>query len=179
MNLIKLDLIHQNQLLELEEKMYWYSGRWKELWEKKAKNKFNDLIADYLQNFSQGCFGLTEKENLIGAMFLLKVSKLVPIPYVNKVSDYLDKDGNIAYVSFFVVKKGGQEKEIAQNLYEHAKEVTLFIGCKKIAVTINVSPLEEEILKENNYKKLNRQFQWEIYPGIIVPSHIYHCSLLI
>ncbi|MEK7528116.1 MAG: GNAT family N-acetyltransferase [Patescibacteria group bacterium] len=177
MDFVKLNQSHRNQLLELEWKMYWNNGKWKELWEKEAKDKFGDLISDYLQSYPQGCFGLVEKDELMGSIFLLKLSELKPIPYVNKVHDYLDENGDIAYVSFFVVKKGDRDEEIAQKLYDNAEEVALSIGCKKITVVINNSPLEEEILKGNKYERSNEEYQWEIYPGMVVPCYIYTHSL--
>jgi len=158
--------------------MYWYSGRWKELWGKGAKQEFDNLIADYLTNFPGSCFGLAERNELVGSMFLLKVSKLKPIPCIHKVPDYLDEKGDIAYVSLFVVKRGNNEVEIAEKLYEKAEEVALSIGCKKIAVVIFNSPLEEEVLKGNNYERSIEEYQWEIYPGLMVPCHIYTYSLL-
>ena len=153
--------------------MYWSEGKWKELWDKETKQRFDDLITDYLTNFPQGCFGLTENNELIGSIFLLKVKDLKPIPYVNKVQDYLNKDGDIAYVSFFVTKKGDKDREIAQELYDRVEDVAMEIGCTKVAVVINNSPLEEEILKGNNYEQSAEEFQWEIYPGMMVPCHIY------
>lgn len=177
--LTKLDLSFHDQLLELEEKMYWNEGKWKELWSKEAKQKFDDLITDYLTNFLQGCFGLVENGKLIGSIFLIKLLELKPIPYINKVSNYLSESGDIAYVSFFVVKKGDRDKEIAKKLYESAKKMATLIGCKKIAVVINNSPVEEEVLKESNYKKSTREYPWEIYPGMVVPCCIYSYSLLV
>lgn len=178
MKFTKLNKTYHHQLLELEEKMYWSEGRWKELWDKEARQKFDDLITDYLTNFPEGCFGLVENDELIGSIFLIKLSKNQPIPYVNKVSDYLDNTGNIAYVSFFVVKKGVMDQVIAQKLYDLAEEVALSINCKKISVVINNSPLEEEILKGNNYERSVEEYQWEIYPEIMVPCHIYTYQLL-
>jgi hypothetical protein len=119
-----------------------------------------------------------EKGELIGSIFLIKLSEIKPIPYVNRVSDHLSKSGDISYVSFFVVKKGNRDRKIAENLYKSAEKVALSIGCKKIAVVINNSPLEEEILKGNNYERSVEEFQWEIYPGMMVPCHIYSYSLL-
>jgi len=177
MKFIKLDVTYHHQLLELEERMYWASGKWKLLWDKEAKQKFNRLITDYLTNYPQGCFGLVEQKELIGSIFLLKVLELKPIPYINMVYDYLDLQGNIAYVSFFVVKKGNKDEKIAWELYRYAKKVALSIGCKKIAVVINDSPLEEKILKDNAYKKSKEKYQWEIYPGMMVPCHIYSLEI--
>ncbi len=124
-------------------------------------------------NFPLECFDLIDNDELIGSIFLLKVSDLKPIPYVNNVHDYLDKQGNIAYVSFFVVKKGEKDEIIARELYKCAKKIALSIGCKKLAVVINKSPLEEKILKGNQYKRSTEKYQWEIYPGMMVPCHIY------
>jgi len=179
MELIQLNKNHHDQLLNLEGQMYWSEGKWKELWEKEAKQKFSDLITDYLVNFPQGCFGLVENGKLIGSIFLIKLSELKPIPYVNKIHDHLVDDGDVAYVSFFVVKKGDRDREIAHKLYDNAKKMALSIGCKKVAVVINNSPLEEEILKGNNYERSAAEFQWEIYPGIMVPCHVYSYSVLI
>jgi len=179
MELIKLNKTHHDRLLDLEEQMYWYEGKWKDLWDKEAKRKFSDLIADYLTNFPQGCFGLTENGDLIGSIFLIKLSDLKPIPYVNKVADYLDVKGNIAYVSFFVTKKEKNDREIAQELYDRAEEVAIEIGCTKVAVVINNSHLEEEILIGNNYEKSKERYEWEIYPGMMVSCYIYSYSLLL
>jgi hypothetical protein len=179
MDFVQLDQRHHDQLLILEKDMYWTEGEWKKKWENGARQKFDDLITDYLTNFPQGCFGLVEKGELIGAIFLLKVSELKPIPYVNKVADHFSETGDIAYVSFFVIKKGDGDEEIAQELYDKAQDVALLsISCKKIAVVINNSPLEEKILIGNDYERSVEEFQWEIYPGIMVPCHIYSYSLL-
>jgi hypothetical protein len=177
MNFVKLDQNYHDQLLKLEGQMYWNSGKWKDLWDKEARGKFDSLINDYLTNYPKGCFGLLENDELVGSIFLLKVKEIKPIPYVNRVPDFLDENGDIAYVSFFVVRKGTGDKEIAKKLYLKAKDVAQVIGCKKIAVVINNSPLEENILKENNYQKLPEQFMWEIYPGMTVPCYIYCLSL--
>lgn len=180
MKSIKLQLDQTDELLRLEEELYWQSKDWGDLWQREAKEKFRNFIKDYLTNFPEGCFGLADKkEQLVGAMFLIKVSKLEPIPYLQKVSDYLNKTSQTAYVSFFVVKRGDKEKEIAQKLYDEAEETALLkLGCKTIAVVIYSSPLEEEVLKGNNYEKLNEQFEWEIYPGKKVPCFLYHYELL-
>jgi len=180
MQLIKLQLNQTDELLQLEEDLYWQDKDWNDLWRREAKEKFRSFIEDYLTNFPQGCFGLVdETEQLVGAMFLIKISKSEPIPYLHRVADYLDKTGQIAYASFFVVKRNDQEKEIAQKLYDEAEEIALLkLGCKAVVVVIYSSPLEEEILKRNNYEKLDKQFEWEIYPGKKVPCFLYHYELL-
>lgn len=180
MKLIKLQLSYAHELLRLEEELYWQSKDWSDLWQREAKERFRGFIENYLTDFPEGCFGLVdEMGQFMGAMFLIKVSKLEPIPYLHKMSDYLDKKGQTAYVSFFVVKRGHKEKEIAQKLYAEAEEIALLkLGCKAMAVVIYSSPLEEEILKGNNYEKLNKQFEWEIYPGKKVPCFLYHYELL-
>ena len=79
----------------------------------------------------------------------------------------------------FVVKRGTNEREIAQRLYNEAEEIALFkLGCKTMAVVIYFSPLEEQILKGNNYERLNKQFEWEIYPGKKVTCFLYSLELL-
>ena len=173
MKFTKLDITYHHQLLDLEGKMYWTSGKWKTLWDKEAKQKFDTLITDYLTNYPQGCFGLIENRKLIGAIFLLKVLELKPIPYVNKVHDHLNTRGNIAYVSFFVVKKGNRDEEIARELYRCTEKVAISLGCNKTAVVINESPLEEGVLKTNGYNRSKEEYQWEIYPSMMVPCHIY------
>lgn len=180
MKIIKLQLDQTDELLRLEEELYWQSKDWGSLWQKEAKEKFRSFIQDYLTSFPEGCFGLgDETGQLVGAMFLIKVSKSEPIPYLHKVSDYLDKTGQTAYVSFFVVMRGDREKEIAQQLYDEAEEVALLkLNCRAIVVVIYSSPLEEEVLKGNNYEKLNGQFEWEIYPGKKVQCFLYHYELL-
>ena len=179
MKYVDLDLSFHQQLLDLEGQMYWDTAEWKKIWEKEAKMKFSDLITDYLTNFPQGCFGLTENGELVGSIFLIKLSELRPIPYVNKISDYLNKSGDTAYVSFFVVKKGNNSEEIARELYDKSEVVAHEIGCNKIAVVINNSPLEEKVLIDNDFEKSKEEYQWEIYPGMEkVPCHIYSCSLL-
>lgn len=155
----------------------WASGKWKLLWDKEAKQKFDRLITDYLTKYLQGCFGLAEHGELIGSLFLLKVIEQKPIPYVNTVHKYLDPQGTVAYVTFFVVKKGNRDEEIARELYAYAKKVALSLGCKKIAVVINESPLEENILKDTGYERSTEEYQWEIYPGMMVPCHIYSLEL--
>lgn len=177
---ISLNQKHTDKLLQLEEKMYWQKGTWKNLWEKEAKGKFRFFINDYLTNFPEGCFGLIDDNaQLLGAIFLIRTSKLEPIPYFHKLDRYLKKEGKIAYVSFFVVEKGEREEEIAQKLYDEAEKTALLkLGCKAMSVVIYSSPLEEKILKGNNYEKLDRQFEWEIYPRKKVPCWIYHYELL-
>ena len=177
MNFVQLDISFHQQLLQLEGDMYWTSDTWKTLWDKEAKKKFDDLIIDYLTHFPQGCFGLVENDELIGSIFLLKVSELKPIPYVSNVHEYLNEKGNIAYVSFFVVKKGDKDETIARELYKSAEDVAQSIGCNKIAVVINESPLEEEILKNTQYERSIDEYQWEIYPGMMVPCHIYSLNI--
>jgi hypothetical protein len=133
MKFVILDQTYHDQLLKLEGEMYWDNGKWKELWEKDAKQKFDDFITDYLINFPRGCFGLIENNELVGTIFLLKISQLKPIPYVNHVVDYLDNNGDIAYVSFFVVNKDENDKYIAEELYQKAENVASSIGCIKLA----------------------------------------------
>jgi len=180
MKKIALDLQNIEELLQLEEQMYWQSDKWSKLWQNEAKDKFKFFINDYLTKFPQGCFGLVdEKENLLGAMFLLKTSKSIPIPYLHNPFDYYDNDGEIGYVSFFVVRKGKDQLDIAQKLYDEAEKVALLkLKCKNIVVTIYSSPLEEKILIGNNYEKQNQQYDWEIYPEKKVTSSIYCYNLL-
>lgn len=180
MNSISLSQKHFTDILFLEEKMYWQSGSWQRLWKKEAKEKFKVFNSDYISNYPQGCLGLADDSGqLLGAIFLIKTSKPEPIPYLHKVSECLEEDGKIAYVSLFVVKKGKKEGEIAQKLYNEAEEVALLkLRCKTMAVVIYLSPLEEKILKGNNYEKINKQFEWEIYPGKKVPCWIYSYELL-
>lgn len=180
MKLINLRLEHIDTLLKLEEEMYWRGGKWSDLWQEEAKEKFKSFIEDYLTNFPDGCFGLVDdNEQLLGAMFLIKVSRLGPLPYFHKVSDCLQKDGEIAYVSCFVVRKGKGEEEIAQELYDEAEKIALFkLSCKTIAAVIYSSPLEERVLVAHNYEKLDEQFEWEIYPDNKVSCWIYYYELL-
>jgi hypothetical protein len=96
MNLISLSPSYTKELLDLEGGMYWQGERWKNLWEKEAREKFRIFIKDYLINFPRGCLGLIE---------------------------------------------------------------------------------EEKLLKENNFKKLENEFNWEIYPRIKVPCRIYYSHL--
>jgi hypothetical protein len=169
-----------NEILQLEEKMYWQGEDWRSLWKKEAEEKFRVFIVDYLTNFSEGCFKLVDdNERLLGAIFLTKTSRCEPIPYLHKVDEYLEKNGKIAYVSLFAVRKEDKEEEIAQKLYDEAEKVALTkLGCRKIVVIIYSSPLEERILKGNNYERLEKQFEWEIYPGKKVPCWIYYYELL-
>jgi len=180
MKFINLTLDCTDQLLNLEGEMYWQGAKWRNLWEREAKEKFRGFIEDYLTNFPKGCFGLIDdRGELLGAMILIKISGFKPIPYLHKFSDYLEENGEIAYVSFFVVKKASNEEEVANKLYDHAEEVALTkIGCKNMAVVIYSSPLEERVLKGHNYERLGEQFEWEIYPSIKVPVWIYHYDLL-
>lgn len=180
MNFVDLGINQVGELLKLEEKMYWQQGEWKDLWEKEAKEKFKVFIEDYLANNPLGCFGVVNDNNqLAGAMFLTKASELKPIPYLHTFSDYFEEDGEIAYVSFFVVERGREELEIAQEIYDQAEEVALFkLKCKTIGVVIYSSPIELKILQSHNYEKLDEQFEWEIYPGMKKPCWIYYYNLL-
>lgn len=180
MRIIPLGTEHIDELLELEGKMYWQSEKWKDLWEKEAKEKFRVFIKDYLVNFPEGCFGLVENERISGAMFLTKISKLKTIPYLHKFSEYFEIEGSIAYVSSFVVKEGkrSEREVIALELYDYATKVAVDIHCKTIEVVIYSSPIEEAALKGNNYEKLEGQFDWEIYPEKKVASSIYYNNLL-
>ena len=107
MKIINLLPKHTEELLKLEEEMYWTEYDWKKLWEKEAKEKFRKFIKEYLTNFNQGCFAVAESEEILGAMFLLKISEKRPIPYLHKIPEYLDKTGQIAYVSLFAAKPDG------------------------------------------------------------------------
>jgi len=180
MEVVSLGLKDIEKLLDLEGEMYWQGEKWRRLWQEEAKGKFRVFIQDYLTSFPQGCFGLVDNnEELLGSMFLIKLFELKPIPYLQKVSDYLEKDGRIAYVSLFVVKKGDNEEKIGQKLYDEAKEISLLkLKCKTMAVVIYSSPLEERILKVNNYEKLNERYEWEIYPGKKVFCWIYRYNFL-
>lgn len=173
MRFILLSQENAEDLLNLEEKMYWDGDKWKGLWQREAKGRFREFIKDYLTNSPQGCFGLSEDGELIGAMFLIKISKMKPIPYLHRFSKYFKPDGEIAYVSFFVVKKGQKQKEITRKLYEKAGEMASELGCTTIAVVIYSSPLEEKIIIEKNYQKLAQKFNWKIYPSMKVPCRIY------
>ncbi len=179
MRLASLGLKDVDEILRLEGEVYWQGENWKKLWEKEAKEKFRVFITDYLTNFPEGCFGLVDDDELLGSIFLIKISKCEPIPYLHKVDEFLKKDGEIAYVSLFVIKKGDEEEEIAQELYDEAEKVALTkLDCKKMVVVIYSSPLEERILKGNNYEKIEKQFEWEIYPGKKVSCWIYYHELL-
>lgn len=180
MRVVSLDLQHISRLLLLEEEMYWQQSKWKDLWEEEAKEKFRVFIEDYMTNNPQGCFGVVDdNDQLLGAMFLTKVSELKPIPYLHRFADYFEEDGEIAYVSFFVVKRGKEELEIAEEVYDQAEEVALFkLKCKTISVVIYSSPIELKILQSHNYEKLNEQFEWEIYPGMKKECWIYYYNLL-
>lgn len=176
MRFIKLELKHVEKLLVLEEKMYWQSQDWRDLWEKEARERFRVFIKDYLTYYPEGCFGLTDNSGqVIGAMFLLKTLKAKPIPYLHKPSDYFEKEGEVAYVSFFVVENNKDEETIVQKLYGQAEKVALLkLSCKTIAVVIYSSPLEEKVLISNNYERFNQQFEWEVYPGHKKLCYVYH-----
>jgi len=157
--------------------MYWRGDKWKNLWQKEAKEKFREFIEDYLINFPKGCFGLIEGKEILGAMFFTKISKFKTIPYLHRVSEYLEVNGRIAYVSLFVIKDAKNKDEIGRKLYEYAEEVAVRLACKTIEVVIYSSPLEEQIIKENNYRRLKDKFDWEIYSGMKVPSRIFYYNL--
>ncbi len=180
MRLVSLGPEDIDEILQLEEKMYWQEEDWNKLWKKEAEEKFRVFINDYLTNFPEGCFGLVDDNGrTLGAIFLTKTSKCEPIPYLHKIDEYLEKDGEIAYVSLFVIRKGDKEEEIAQELYDEAERVALTkLGCKEMVIVIYSSPLEERILKGNNYERLEKQFEWEIYPRKKVPCWIYHYEFL-
>lgn len=180
METISLDEKYLEDILDLEEEMYWRGERWRTLWQEEAKEKFRALISDYLTNFPRGCLGLIENDVLLGSIFLLKIGSVKTIPYFHKVSDYLDPEGTVAYVSLFVVKRGSREKEIAQQLYDDAEKLAITkLRCQTIEAVIYSSPLEKEILEGNIYEKVDGDFLWEIYPGKEVACSIYCSDLLL
>lgn len=87
--------------------------------------------------------------------------------------NYFKKDGNIAYVQIFAVKKNNQQFLIAEKLYKEAENITKRINCNKISVVIYSSPLEEKVLNKLNYKIERRDLKWEIYPKQFVDCKIY------
>lgn len=54
-----------SDLLEMEEKMYWQSPEWAELWETKGKERFESFIKDYLKEFNPGCIGLENEGKIL------------------------------------------------------------------------------------------------------------------
>lgn len=153
--------------------MYWSSPKWKSYWHKKAQHLFADLIADYLTNFPRGCFGLQDGKKLLGALFLLKIDEIRTIPYIHEVDKNISRTGEVAYVSFFVVRKGKDQDKTSDLLYKYAEQKAKEIGCSEIAVVIYSSPIELESLKKENYKKSESNFKWEILPGKMVDAKIY------
>lgn len=166
---------HVENLLKLEEEMYWLSGKWKDLWEKEAKYKFRNFIDDYITHFPEGCIGFENNGEVVGALFLTKISEIRTIPYIHEFHQYYEPAGNISYVSFFVVKDN--DKNIAIELYNRAKRAATDIGCKKIIVVIYRSPLEEKIIRDQGYKIVDKSLGWEIYPKINVSSRIWYLNI--
>lgn len=178
MRIQNLSIKNLEQILFLEEQMYWQGKEWQELWQKEGKGLFGNMIKEYLENFPEGCFGLfDEKEELLGAMIFTKLSEVKPIPYINNFKDYFADKGNIAYVQTFVIKKGEQELEIAENIYQEAEKAAGKIRCDKVAVVIYYSPIEEKILNKLCYKIEKENSQWEIYPEKFVNCKIYNYYL--
>lgn len=176
MRIQNLSIKNLDQILFLEEQMYWQGKKeWRELWQKEAGELFGKMIKEYLEKFPDGCFGLfDEKEELLGAIIFTKLLEVRPIPYVHSFKDYFADKGNIAYVEIFAVKKGEQELEVSGKLYQEAERVAEKIGCDKIAVVIHSSPSEEKILNKLYYQVEKENLQWEIYPKKFVDCKIYN-----
>lgn len=174
MRIEKLKIKNLDQILILEEQMYWRKKEWAELWKKEARRLFRKMIKEYLEKFPEGCFGIfTEKEELLGAMIFTKLSEIKTVPCVHKIEEYFVKDGNIAYVQIFAIKKGEDELEIAEKIYCAAEKAVEKIGCDKIAVVIYSSAIEEKILNKLGYKVEKENMQWEIYPNKFASCKIY------
>lgn len=73
--------------------------------------------------------------------------------------------------------KGLNKKEIAGKLYREVKSRAVKLNCNIVEAVIYHSPLEELVLKENNYKQLAGNWRWEIYPGNKVQSKIYYLDI--
>lgn len=170
----KLSTENLEAVLKLEEEMYWLREEWHDFWKKGVEQKFKELIGKYLSEFPSGCFGLfDESGKLLGALIFAKISEVKPIPYLHKFADYFEKNGDIAYVEIFAVRKGEDENEIARNIYQEAERVAKEIGCNKIAVVIYSSPVEESVLKNLDYSIEKNNLKWEICPGKFVDCKIY------
>lgn len=167
-NLLIKDL---EELLKLEEEMYWMKGKWHKLWEKEASQKFKELISEYISEFPSGCFGLFNGEHLLGALIFTKIFEVEPIPYIHKLDDYFCENGKIAYVEIFVVREN--DEGVASKIYKEAEKIAKQIGCNKIAVVIYSSPVEENVLKKLGYRIEKNDEKWEIYPNQLVNCRIY------
>lgn len=178
MRIKNLSIKNLDQILFLEEQMYWQGKEWQELWQKEAKELFGKMIKEYFEKFPEGCFGIfDEKEGFLGVMIFTKLSEIKTIPYIHNFKDYFAEKGNIAYIQIFAVKKGEQEFKIAETLYYNAEKVAEKIGCDKIAVVIYSSPIEEKILNKLCYKVEKENLPWEIYPKRFVNCKIYTCEI--
>lgn len=180
MNLISLQKSDISEILYLEEKMYWQSGRWISLWKNEGKIWFRILLQEYIKKFPQGCFGYkNENDQIIGALLFLKINSINTVPYFHHFSEFFSSKGNIAYVSVFVVDQGNKGKEkIADKLYECLEEKAVLLDCNKSIAVIYSSSLEQRIIEKRGYQKYKKQYEWEIYPEIKVNSQIYYKNLI-
>ncbi|UCD04561.1 MAG: hypothetical protein JSW73_02930 [Candidatus Woesearchaeota archaeon] len=159
-------------ILKLEEEMYWLGKKWHTLWKEEGEQKFRESINDYLTNFPSGCFGLfDEREQLLGAIIFTKLSTIKTIPYIHRFDDYFEKEGGIAYVQIFVIKDNSNE--LAERMYRQANKIAKNINCNRISVVIYSSPVEESILKKLGYTIEQDNLKWEIYLNKFVDCKIY------
>ncbi len=170
----KLELNNLEDILEMEEKMYWQGKEWQKLWQKEARNKFKELIKDYLINYPNGCWGLFNTTGeLLAAVIFTRLNKVKAIPYFHRFSNYFETAGKIIYVQVFAVKNSESEENLAEKIYEQLERVAKHIGGQKVAVLIYSSFLEEKILNKLGYKIEYNNLQWEIYPDKFVNCKIY------
>ncbi|PIU68568.1 hypothetical protein COS81_03500 [candidate division WWE3 bacterium CG06_land_8_20_14_3_00_42_16] len=174
MRLILLKSDYLSQLLELEKRMYWKDGRWEKIWQEGAQEKFRQFLADYLENFPEGCFGFKDPGGkILGALFLPRVSKMITIPYLHRFSDIFESRGKIGYVSFFVVKEGPDQDLVTPKLYARAEQVAAKLGCEKIMTVVYRSLVEKEVIQKRSYLKSEKLESWEIHPQVFVDSWVY------
>lgn len=177
MKIKKIKLKDIPELLSLEEEMYWLSEKWKKRWHDIGKDQFKNQITEYILNYPEGCFGVEKDGELVGSLIFTKQNNLSTIPYSHSFKDYFRKDGGVAYVTFFVVKKGKDESQIANVLYEHLEFLKDSQSIKIISVVIYSSPIELNILKRRNFRSTGKVYDWEVFPGINVESQIYFKDL--
>ncbi|MBN1332068.1 hypothetical protein JW978_04265, partial [Candidatus Dojkabacteria bacterium] len=114
---------------------------------------------------------------LIGAISLCRLNEIRSIPYLHDPLKYFNENGEIAYVSLFVVAKGNSEDEIAEQLYLNAEKRALEKGCSKIVVVIYSSPIEIKILRKFGYEVEIEDAEWEIDPDMQVRCNIWSKTL--
>jgi len=142
--------------------------------ERKYYEGFNcplKTLEEWIKNLPENFIVAEQNKKIIGFIFFEYLNETKAVPFIHTLEH--KKDGRFVYVSEVGVLD--RHENVLQQLLDKLIEKAIKDDCKKIiwltGQKYKHDKLESKILKQNNFTKLKKVFEWEYYPNKFVSDH--------